>query len=115
MISRLGSSALIPVGEGRTFVIDGVAIAVFRARDGRTFATEAYCPHRGGPLADGIVGAGSVICPLHARRFDLASGACADGSCASLVTFNVIEREGDLFVELPNEPKRTVVRLGLAP
>ena len=52
------------------------AIAIFRAAAG-WFALDAACPHRGGPLADGIVCDSAVICPLHDRRFDLATGAGA--------------------------------------
>lgn len=66
----------IPVGQGRAYVIGGRTIAVFRQRDGRVFATDNRCPHRGGPLAEGLVGDGKVICPLHAWKIDLASGRC---------------------------------------
>ena len=45
------------------------------------FATQADCPHRGGPLADGLLGGHTLICPLHALKFDLASGRALDGSC----------------------------------
>ena len=64
----------IPLGEGRAITLDGRRIAIFRAGGG-WYALDAVCPHRGGPLADGIVCDRAVICPLHDRRFDLASGA----------------------------------------
>ena len=54
--------------------LDGRRIAVFRAAGG-WYALDAACPHRGGPLADGIVCDRAVICPLHDRRYDLATGA----------------------------------------
>jgi nitrite reductase [NAD(P)H] small subunit len=72
----LGPAGFIPLGEGRAFVVNETTIAVFRQRDGRLFATDNTCPHRGGPLADGIVGGGKVICPLHAWKFDLETGHC---------------------------------------
>lgn len=65
----------IPLGEGRAITLDGRRIALFRAGGG-WYAIDAACPHRGGPLADGIVCDRAVICPLHDRRFDLESGAC---------------------------------------
>lgn len=99
---RLGSLDLVPPGEGRTFDLGGMSIAVFRTRDGELYATQARCPHKQGPLADGLVGARSVTCPLHARRFDLSTGQ-ADGDCAALRTYRVFEREEQLFVELPTE------------
>ncbi len=64
----------IPLGEGRSITLDGRRIAIFRSVAG-WYALDAVCPHRGGPLADGIVCDRSVICPLHDRRFDLHTGA----------------------------------------
>jgi nitrite reductase (NADH) small subunit len=64
----------IPLGEGRNISLDGRRIAIFRSAAG-WFALDAVCPHRGGPLADGIVCDRSVTCPLHDRRFDLQTGA----------------------------------------
>jgi nitrite reductase (NADH) small subunit len=72
----LGPVDFIPPGEGRAYVVNDLTIAVFRQRDGRLFATDNHCPHRQGPLADGIFGAGKVICPLHAWKFDLEAGRC---------------------------------------
>ena len=64
----------VPLGEGRAITLDGRRVAIFRSAAG-WFALDAACPHRGGPLADGIVCDNAVICPLHDRRYDLASGA----------------------------------------
>src|SRR6202000_3352253 len=61
-----------PIREGRTFEVAGERIAIFSTRTGQVFAVEASCPHKGGPLADGLVGETTVICPLHASKFDLA-------------------------------------------
>jgi nitrite reductase (NADH) small subunit len=55
-------------------VVAGEEIAVFRQRDGQLFAVQNRCPHRQGALAEGIAGGGKVICPLHAHKFDLATG-----------------------------------------
>ena len=63
----------VPLGEGRVVTLDGRRIAVFRAAGG-WYALDAACPHLGGPLADGIVCDRAVICPLHDRRYDLATG-----------------------------------------
>ena len=77
----LGSVSQIPLGEGRNFVIGGVEIAVFHTRKG-VFATQSECPHRRGPLADGLIGGTTVVCPFHAWKFDLATGAVLMGQCA---------------------------------
>ena len=71
---RARSARRIPLGEARVFRVDGRDVAVFRCRSGEVFATSAECPHRGGPLADGLVGGHSVICPLHGFVFDLRTG-----------------------------------------
>ena len=87
----LGPSALVPPGEGRVFEVDGRRIAVFRTRQGELFAAQADCPHRQGPLADGLVGGGHVVCPLHGLRFDLRTGEAIGHACASLTTYLVAE------------------------
>jgi nitrite reductase (NADH) small subunit len=70
----------IPIGEGRQVTIEGRKLALFRTRSG-WFALDAACPHLGGPLADGIVSEQTVICPLHERRFDLATGEAQSSGC----------------------------------
>jgi nitrite reductase (NADH) small subunit len=79
----LGPVDQIPVGEGRAFAVDGRQIAVFRLRDGSVRAVAAVCPHRGGPLSDGIADGRVVICPLHNYTYDLVTGAeVANGGVA---------------------------------
>ncbi|MCV7029928.1 Rieske 2Fe-2S domain-containing protein [Mycobacterium sherrisii] len=71
----LGSVDDIPIGEGRAYAVEGRQIAVFRRHDGSLRALDAVCPHRGGPLADGLTDANVVICPLHSYTYDLSTGA----------------------------------------
>ena len=80
---RLGSIDDIPLGEGRVFRIDGRDVAVFRCRNGEVHATEATCPHRGGPLADGLVGDHSVDLPAARLRLRPAHGRRARGASAT--------------------------------
>jgi len=70
---RIAHVDSIPLREGRAVHIAGHDIAVFNLGN-RFLAVENKCPHRGGPLADGIVSGGNVVCPLHAWKVDLASG-----------------------------------------
>jgi len=98
---NVGPLTAIPAGEGRMFEIGDLLIAVFHARSGAVFATQALCPHRAGPLADGLVGDGKVVCPLHGHKFDLGSGLPADNECEALKTYLVIVNEdGDLILNL---------------
>ena len=105
----LGRSALIPPGEGRVFEVDGQRIAVFRTRQGQLFAAQADCPHRQGPLADGLVGGGHVVCPLHGFRFDLRTGEPIGHSCDPLTTYGIEETaEGELMLGPAHERRETV-------
>jgi nitrite reductase (NADH) small subunit len=96
----LGPLSAIPEGEGRTFEVDGRRLAVFRARDGSLFATQAECPHRNGPLADGLLGGGTLICPLHALKFDLTTGKALNGDCALQTYATSLTENGQVVVDL---------------
>jgi nitrite reductase (NADH) small subunit len=97
---HLGSLQLVPPGEGKCFRLEGREVAVFHTREGALFATQGICPHRGGPLSDGIVGGRTLVCPLHGRKWDLATGAPIGHEDASLCTHPVRVQNGELFVEL---------------
>jgi nitrite reductase (NADH) small subunit len=98
-VVNLGPLAKIPRGEGRVFQVGGQSIAVFQTRDANVFATEAACPHKGGPLADGLVGAQKVICPLHGFVFDLNDGHAVGHGCRALKTYPAtVNEEGDILV-----------------
>jgi nitrite reductase (NADH) small subunit len=88
----------VPLGEGREATVRGRRVAVFHTEDG-WYAVDAACPHRGGPLADGIVGGRSVTCPLHERRFDLAGGAPLRHDCPALRTYTVTVADGEVHVQ----------------
>ena len=98
-VVNLGQLTKIPRGEGRVFQVGGQYIAVFHSRDSNVFATEPTCPHKGGPLADGLVGAQKVICPLHNFVFDLCDGTATGNNCRPLKTYPVmVNEEGDILV-----------------
>lgn len=96
-IVNLGSVNRIPEGQARCYVIGTEEIAIFRQRDGQLFATANRCPHRQGPLSEGVFGGGHVICPLHGHRFNLESGT-GDEACESLKVFPVKIKEGDILL-----------------
>jgi nitrite reductase (NADH) small subunit len=87
----VGAVEDVPLLEGRSVAVDGRRVAVFRLPDGWA-AVDAGCPHRGGPLQDGIVADWCVTCPLHNRRYDLRG--------EDLHRHEVIERDGALWVRL---------------
>ena len=97
----LGPVDQIPVGEGRTFVVEDRQIAVFRLRDGSLRALDAVCPHRGGPLADGLVDTHVVICPLHGRTYDLATGCELTHEDAAVTAYPVhADDDGTIHLRL---------------
>ena len=92
---NLGSLESIAFGHGQCFVVKGEEIAVFRSRSGRLFAVSNRCPHRQGPLVDGIVGDTQIVCPLHGHKFDLTTGKGNEaGEC--IKTYKIWEENGQL-------------------
>ena len=100
---RIAHLSEIPEGEGRVFKMGALHLAVFNTRSG-VFATQAACPHKQGPLADGLTGTNTIMCPLHDRIYDLRTGAGVNtDSC--ITTYPVVV-EGDgtiLLASLPQE------------
>ena len=94
----IGRTTEIPPGEGRTFEVGGKRIAVFHARTGGFFAIQADCPHKGGPLADGLLGGTTVVCPLHDRAWDLATGAPAANSDCPIAVYPIRAAEDGTLV-----------------
>ena len=88
----------IPPGEGRTFVVAGKQVAVFRLRNGSLHATQAACPHAGGPLADGQTDVNVLVCPLHLYAYRWSDGASTNGA-APIRLFPVREVDGNVVVE----------------
>ncbi|MCE7029003.1 nitrite reductase small subunit NirD [Jiella avicenniae] len=72
---RIGLVTDIPRRGARCVDSPFGRIAVFRTAEDRIFATEDRCPHKGGPLSQGIVHDSSVTCPLHNAVISLQSGA----------------------------------------
>jgi nitrite reductase (NADH) small subunit len=69
-----GAVEEIPLRGARTVTVGEDTIAVFRTGDGAVFALIDRCPHKGGPLSQGIVHGHSVACPLHNWSIALATG-----------------------------------------
>lgn len=99
---RITECANIPLREGRATTAGGHHIAVFNLGQ-RFAAVENRCPHRGGPLAEGIVSGTTVVCPLHAWKIDLETGvAVSAGDNAPCVqTYRTRTEDGVLEIEIP--------------
>jgi len=95
----VGPVEQVPPGEGRTFVVGGRQVAVFRLRDGSLHATQAACPHAGGPLADGQTDLNVLVCPLHLYAYRWSDGASTSGT-APIRVYPVREVDGQIVVEV---------------
>lgn len=69
-------------------------IAIFRAADDQLFALEDRCPHRKGPLSQGIVHGTSVTCPLHNWVIELGSGSAIAPDEGCVKTYRVRIKDG---------------------
>ena len=84
--TSIGNVNDIPVAGARVVTLPGCRIAVFRTEDNQIFALEDRCPHRGGPISQGIVHDKWVTCPLHNLVIDLTNGEADDDGCAPVCT-----------------------------
>lgn len=83
----------IPLRGARKIKTALGCIALFRTGDAEVFAASDTCPHKGGPLSEGIVHGQSITCPLHNWVFDLNTGQ-AQGEDGRIATYPV-RIEGD--------------------
>ena len=109
---RITAAQSIPLREGRMVDLGDREIAIFNLGS-RFFATDAACPHRGGPLCDGIVtsaGKGhAVVCPLHGWKIDLETGRVLKPEVSVRVeTYNVRVVEGIVEVEIPDRAEEEI-------
>ena len=95
----------IPPREGRGIKVRDLDIAKINL-NGRYLPIENACPHKGGPLCEGIVSGATVVCPLHGQRFDLESGMPVLASQPGCVaTFPTRVEDGIVFVNLEHGMK----------
>ena len=77
----------------------GADVAVFRAADDKVFALLDRCPHKGGPLSQGIVFGHSVACPLHNWTIGLDDGCARAPDVGCAVKFAVKVEAGQVFLD----------------
>ncbi|MBW8285101.1 MAG: nitrite reductase small subunit NirD [Rhizobium sp.] len=75
-------------------------IAVFRTADNEVFAIEDHCPHKGGPLSQGIVHGKAVTCPLHNWVISLETGRALGADEGEVRTIAVRNEGGHLSIAL---------------
>ena len=108
---RIAPTGNIPPREGRAVTIGDVEIALFNlgpstelGAGDHFLATDNRCPHKGGPLCDGIVTGTSVVCPLHAWKVDLETGQVerpTQGKDHCVATYPTRVEDGIVWIALP--------------
>jgi nitrite reductase (NADH) small subunit len=97
---RICSASEVPAeGEVAEFTVQGRALCVATV-NGAIAVLDGVCPHEGGPLGEGIIEDGRVVCPWHAYAFDPRSGAADQDPKLMADVFEAVIENGDLKVKL---------------
>ncbi|MHA3978796.1 nitrite reductase small subunit NirD [Halovulum sp. GXIMD14794] len=95
----IGALNDIPLRGARRVKTPVGCIAVFRTDAAEVFATSAVCPHKAGPLEEGIVHGRKVTCPLHNWVFDLETGEAQGADEGRIATYPVRIEDGRLLLD----------------
>ena len=106
----VGALSALPARGARRVSIDGVDIAVFRTGAGAVYALRDRCPHRGGPLSQGIVHGDRVTCPLHDWVIDLETGSATGADQGCTPTFAVRVESGRVLIDVQRGEASTAER-----
>ncbi len=98
--TRVGTVGELAAGEGMVIEAGGRSVALFHV-DGRYYAIDNTCPHRGGPLAEGDLEGLVISCPWHAWRWDVRTGANVNNPAVRVSCFAVRVQGDGIFVDLP--------------
>jgi nitrite reductase (NADH) small subunit len=100
---KFGPLDNIPVQGSRRLCVDHKLgpIAIFRTSEDSVFALVDECPHKQGPLSEGIISGNTVTCPLHNWVIDLTSGVAQAPDEGSTTALPVRIVQGEVYVGLP--------------
>lgn len=102
----VGALADIPVRGARVVKTAQGCVAVFRTAENQAFALEDRCPHKGGPLSQGIVHGTSVTCPLHNWVISLKSGEAQGADAGAVNTIPLRIENGRLLLDFTGLKER---------
>jgi nitrite reductase (NADH) small subunit len=92
-------SELPPAAEAKEFLCGSKTICVAN-ENGTLTAMDNICLHRGGPLGQGMVEGGKVICPWHGWGWDLKTGVAVQSSSAKVAVYPLKIENGDVLIEI---------------
>lgn len=95
----IGALDDIPVRGARLIKTKLGCVALFRTGQDEVYAVDDRCPHKGGPLSEGIVHGASVTCPLHNWVFSLETGMSQGADEGQIATYDVRVTKGRLEIE----------------
>ena len=95
----------IPVLGARVVKTACGCIAMFRTEADEVFALNDRCPHKGGPLSQGIVHGRSVTCPLHNWVIDLATGNAMGADSGHVKTIAIKVEAGRILIDVATLPR----------
>lgn len=95
----------IPRQGARVVKTTNGCIALFRTQDDEVFAIDDRCPHKGGPLSDGIVHGTSVTCPLHNAVISLKTGLVTIDEYPPVKTYQIKVQDGEIQMALSSFEK----------
>lgn len=98
--SKIGELEDIPLRGARVVRTPVGCVAVFRPSDENVYAIEDRCPHRGGPLSQGIVHGTAVTCPLHNMVISLETGEAQGADEGRVRTFPIRVEDGSLYLDI---------------
>lgn len=96
----IGTIDDIPLRGARCVTTPQGRVAVFRTADDKVYAIDDHCPHKGGPLSQGIVHSASVTCPLHNWVFSLETGLAQGADEGAVRTLPVKVDNGSIWLGL---------------
>ena len=96
----IGDISDIPLRGARCVKTPQGKIGVFRTGENQVYAIEDHCPHKGGPLTQGIVHGGSVTCPLHNWVISLETGMALGADEGAVRTIPIRNIDGQLSIAL---------------
>ncbi len=87
-----------PLGSRRVARDDAMDVAIFRTSNDQVFALLDRCPHKGGPLSQGIVFGNQVACPLHNWTIGLADGCASAPDEGCTTPFTAVLQDGNVYL-----------------
>lgn len=100
-MEKIPEAGKLAIGQLRSFVIDGEAIAVFRKAEDAFFTFADACTHDGAAISHGSTEGDVVVCPRHGAKFDMNDGSVQQMPASSpLEIYPNVWKDGELYVDL---------------